>query len=127
MLLSSFKDYTATIIWVNTRKGRSIGLELCTQCYPWLAATFNVLVIDPSASPSSPESNMNFKNPYSYRESLLQKVISYNKFYCLISIEKQFSLKCSDEYCNQVQFAVFCTGVISVSLPRIVSSRESSV
>jgi len=69
-------------------------------------------VVDPCpcASPLPPKGLVEFKNPYSYRDSLLQEAIDSKKYHCLTSIEGHFSLKCSHEYYHQVQFAMLCTG-----------------
>ena len=129
MLYSNFKGNAATryglaqekassikyLQWLRTHGSveasvdRNCGL-IVSSTYPWLAATPDRLVIDPSASPLSPEGIVEFKNPYSYRESSLQEAIENKKRSCLVNVEGCFSLKRSHEYYYQVQFAMLCTG-----------------
>ena len=125
MLYGNYKGNAATRYGLVQEKARSIntfthgsveasvdrncGL-IVLSTYPWLAATPDGLVIDPSASPLSPEGIVEFKNPYSYRESSLQEAIENKKCSCLINVEGCFSLKRSHEYYYQVQFAMLCTG-----------------
>ena len=130
MLYNSFKGNAATrygltqekassikyLEWLQTHCG-SVGASVNQNCglvvsstYSWLAATPDGLVIDPSASPLPPEGLVEFKNPYSYRDSLLQNAIDNKKCCCLTDVEGHFSLKHSHEYYHQVQFAMLCTG-----------------
>jgi len=130
ILYSSFRGNAATrfglaqekassvkyLEWLQTQC-RSVGATINQNCglvvsstYPWLAATPDGLVVDPCASPLPPEGLVEFKNPYSYRDSLLQEAIDSKNCHCLTSIEGHFSLKRSHKYYHQVQFAMLCTG-----------------
>jgi len=124
MLYSSFKGNTATryglantryLEWLQTQCG-SVGATVNRNCglavsstYPWLAATPDGLVIDPSASPLPPEGLLEFKNPYSYKDNLLQDAFDSKKCNNLTNIEGSFSLRHNHEYYHQGQFAIFCT------------------
>ena len=110
MLYNSFKGNAATrygltqekassikyLEWLRTHCG-PVGASVNQNCglvvsstYSWLAATPDGLVIDPSASPLPPEGLVEFKNPYSYRDSLLQDAIDNKKCCCLTDVEGRF-------------------------------------
>jgi len=74
---------------VEASVDRNCGL-IVLPTYPWLAATLDGLVIDPSASSLAPEGIVEFKNPYIYMENSLQEAIGNEKCSCLINAEGRF-------------------------------------
>jgi len=100
---------------------RNCGLVI-SATHPWLAATPDAWVKDPSASP--PEGLVEFKNPFSYKDLFLHEVIDCKRCNCLEKAEGLLSLKRSHEYYFQIQFAMFVragNGVIFSLEPRTVT------
>ena len=84
-------------------------------------------MVDPCTSPLPPEGLVEVKNPYSYRDSLLQEAIDSKNCHYLTSVEGHFSLKSSHKYYHQVQFAMLVLvklGATSLFLPKTVLGRE---
>ena len=92
---------------VGAAINRHCGL-IISPTHPWLAATPDAWVKDPSASP--PQGLVEFKNPFSYKDLLLREAVDCKQFSCLEKVEGSLSLKRSHEYFHQIQFAMFCTG-----------------
>ena len=127
LLYSNFKGNTATryglaqervssikyLEWL--KQSGSAGATINCNCglvisatHSWLAATPDAWVKDPSTSP--PEGLVEFKNPYSYKDLLLQEALDCKRCNCLEKADGSLSLKRSHEYHFQIQFAMFCTG-----------------
>ena len=87
---------------VNTQ----CGLVVC-RAHPWLAATPDGWVSDPSVSPS--QGLVEFKNPYSYRDLAVSDAVLSKKCECLTINNGRIELKRTHSYYYQTQIAMFCT------------------
>ena len=84
------------------------GLVISTE-NPWLAASPDSLVIDPTENP--PQGIVEFKNPYSVRNNTIYEATSSKKGFCL-NVDNEtgeLSLKTNHEYVYQVQCTIHCT------------------
>ena len=126
LLYSTFRGNSATR-WGLEQEQHSVGVYkswLCdrgspnstinTKCglvvstaHPWLAATPDGWVFDPSASP--PQGLVEFKNPYSYRDLAVKDAITAKKCDCLTFNNSNITLKRTHSFYYQVQMAMFCT------------------
>ena len=82
------------------------GLFVPTQ-YPWLAATPDGIVHDPSITP--PRGLVEYKNPHSCRNSTIIEGIRNKKIKFLTINNDKVALKRSHQYYYQVQTAMLCT------------------
>ena len=82
------------------------GLYVSTQ-YPWLAATPDGLVHDPSITPS--RGLVEYKNPHTCRNSTIIEAMRNKKIKFLTIINDKVSLKRSHQYYYQIQTAMLCT------------------
>ena len=84
------------------------GLVISTE-NPWLAASPDGLVTDPTENP--PQGIVEFKNPYSVRNNTIYEATSSKKGFCLKVDEEtgELSLKTNHEYFYQVQCTMYCT------------------
>ena len=90
---------------MNATVDNKCGLFVSTS-YPWLAATPDGWVYDPTATPS--QGLVEFKNPYAYRNLSLEDAITTKKCECLTINNGHKQLKQAHSY-YQVQMAMFCT------------------
>ena len=84
----------------------SCGLYVSTQ-YPWLAATPDGLVHDPSITPS--RGLVEYKNPHTCRNSTIIEAMRNKMIKFLTIINDKVSLKRLHQYYYQVQTAMLCT------------------
>ena len=84
------------------------GLVISTE-NPWLAASPDGLVTDPTENP--PQGIVEFKNPYSVRNNTIYEATSSKKGFCLKVDDEtgELSLKTNHEYFYQVQCTMYCT------------------
>ena len=84
------------------------GLVISTE-NPWLAASPDGLVTDPTENP--PQGIVEFKNPYSVRNNTIYEATSSKKGFCLKVDDEtgELSLKTNHEYFYQVQSTMYCT------------------
>lgn len=87
---------------VNNKCGLVIS-----HSHPWLAATPDGWVYDPTATPY--HGLVEFKNPYAYRNLSLSDAITTRKCKCLTINNGCKQLKSTHSYYYQVQMAMFCT------------------
>ena len=93
---------------VGAAINRNCGL-IISPSHPWLAATPDAWVKDPSASP--PQGLVEFKNPFSFKDLLLNEAVHCKRCNCLEkAVDGSLLLKRRHEYFHQIQFAMFCTG-----------------
>lgn len=91
---------------LNATVNNKCGLVVSTS-YPWLAATPDGWVNDPTAAP--PHGLVEFKNPYGYRNLCLADAIATKQCDCLTIDNGCKQLKRTHAYYYQVQMAMFCT------------------
>ena len=75
--------------------------------HPWIAASPDGLVNDPSSS--DPFGLVEYKNPYSHRNSDLQTAAKSKDFCLTVNVEGKLCLKKTHHYYYQLQGAMFCT------------------
>ena len=80
---------------------------IVSPTYPWLAATPDGWVEDPTATPT--RGIVEFKNPHSYKDNSINDAITEKKCTCFCIVNGKISLKQSHDYYHQIQFAMFCT------------------
>ena len=87
----------------TTKSGLVISVE-----NPWLAASPDGLVHDPSTDP--PDGIVEYKNPYVARNMTLTEAMTKVKNFCLVyNKENQLELKKNHDFYYQVQCIMFCT------------------
>ena len=91
---------------VDATINNKCGLVI-SHTHPWLAATPDGWVYDPTATPS--HGLVEFKNPHAYRNSSLNDAITTKKCECLTTETGCKQLNCTHTYYYQVQMAMFCT------------------
>ena len=86
-----------------TKSGLVISLE-----HPWLAASPDGLVYDPSFDP--PQGLVELKNPYATKDKTVEEAAAGNKSFCLkIDEGGKLYLPKSHSYYYQAQCAMYCT------------------
>lgn len=131
LLYSKFKGNQATLYGTNmedtTRqeytehqhqaghpglKTSPAGLTISVQ-NPWLGASPDGKVLDPSAS--KPDGIVEYKNPYSARDLSLEEACCTKKLFCLEKLEDNgkvtFKLKRRHDYYYQIQCQMYCCDV----------------
>jgi len=91
---------------VNATVNNKCGLVISTS-YPWLAATPDGWVNDPTATLC--QGLVEFKNSYAYRNLSLEDAITTKMCKCLTINNDHKQLKRAHSYYYQVQMAMFCT------------------
>ena len=91
---------------MNATVNNKCGLVISTS-YPWLAATPDGWVNDPTATLC--QGLVEFKNSYAYRNLSLEDAITTKMCKCLTINNDHKQLKRAHSYYYQVQMAMFCT------------------
>ena len=107
-------SYYSYLKWLRTVKKSpqatatiNCGLIISTT-HPWLAATPDGWVEDPQATPT--RGIVEFKNPYSCKNLMIDDAILAKKCTCLIINDAgRKSLKMTHDYYYQIQIAMLCT------------------